>query len=138
MDIYKIIKLNYGQQVLQQARKLEKTATQLAAWKNHLTFNHRCKRLGVTPPSLRLHTNVRGQAAHQVITAAQKKLTPSGSASATNASDASTPPTDTSPRPLRPFCPPRISLTSSIKSNVRLTPPSSVPETAKGPNSPTF
>jgi hypothetical protein len=74
MDIYKNIKLNYGQQVLQLACKLEKTAMQLASWKNHLTFNHRCKRLNVTPSSLRLHTNVQGQAAYQIITAAQKKL----------------------------------------------------------------
>jgi hypothetical protein len=75
MDIFKNIKHNYGQQVLQLARKLEKTATQLASWKNHLTFNHQCKRLGVMPPSLRLHTNVQGQAAHQILTTAQKKLT---------------------------------------------------------------
>jgi hypothetical protein len=61
MDIFKYIKHNFGQPVLQLARKLEKTATQSASWKNHLTFNHQCKRLGITSPSLRLHTNVQGQ-----------------------------------------------------------------------------
>jgi hypothetical protein len=75
MNIYKTIKVKYGQQTLQQARKLEKTATQLGTWKNHLTFTHRCQQLNITPSSLRLHTAVRGRAAQHVITAAQKKLT---------------------------------------------------------------
>jgi hypothetical protein len=74
MDI-KHLKHNFSQPVLQLARKLEKKATQSASWKNHITFNHQCKRLGLTPPSLRLHTNVQGQAAQHIIATAQRKLT---------------------------------------------------------------
>jgi hypothetical protein len=75
MDIFKHIKTTFGQPVLLLARKLEKTATQSALWKNHLTFNRQCKRIVLTPPSLRLHTNVQGQAAQHIIATAQKKLT---------------------------------------------------------------
>jgi hypothetical protein len=75
MNIFKHIQNNFGQPVLQLARKLEKMATQSASWKNHLTFNHQCKRLAFTPPSLRLHTNMQGQAAQHIIATAQKKLT---------------------------------------------------------------
>jgi hypothetical protein len=74
MNIYKNIRLKYGRETLHEARFLEKVTTQTASWTNHLTFNHRCKQLTVTPPSLRLFTTARGQAARRVTANAERKL----------------------------------------------------------------
>jgi hypothetical protein len=75
MNIYKELRLNYGPIALQHARHLEGAAIKTATWSNHLTFNHACKKLNVTPsPSLRLYTNVGGQAAERIITSAQRRL----------------------------------------------------------------
>ena len=52
MNIFKDLKLKYGQAILHDARTFERTAIQTAAWSNHITFNHRCKQLAITPPFL--------------------------------------------------------------------------------------
>jgi hypothetical protein len=74
MNIFKNIRLKYGRDTLHEAQFLEKVTTQTASWTNHLTFNHRCKQLMVTPPSLRLFTTARGQAARRVTANAERKL----------------------------------------------------------------
>jgi hypothetical protein len=68
------LKSEYGQLALQSFRKTVKLTTKLANWRNHLHFHHELKRLNLTPPSLRLHTNVSGHLAQHVITSAQTKL----------------------------------------------------------------
>jgi hypothetical protein len=74
MNIYKNISIKYGRDTLHEARFLEKVTTQTASWTNHLTFSHRCRQLKVTPPSLRLFTTARGEAARRIITGAERKL----------------------------------------------------------------
>jgi hypothetical protein len=75
MNIYKNLSTKYGRDTLHEARLLEKQAIQTASWANHLTFTHRCKQSNVTPPSLRLFTTAKGEAAREVITNAERKLT---------------------------------------------------------------
>mgnify|MGYP006094412731 CR=1 FL=1 len=75
MNIFKQLSLRYGRETLLEARILEKQATQIAAWSNHLTFTHRCKQQALTPPSLRLFTAAKDEATRHIINNAERALT---------------------------------------------------------------
>jgi hypothetical protein len=72
MNIFQELCMNYGPTALNHARHLEGATIKTAKWSNHLTFNHACIKANITPPSLRLVTNVGGLAAQRIIDNAQR------------------------------------------------------------------
>ena len=58
-EIFRNIKGKYGADVTALARKYVKSAMRIARHKEHLTFNHRCRRYGIVPPFLRVKPLVR-------------------------------------------------------------------------------
>ena len=64
----------HGRDVLKIAQKLEEVAKNLGAWQNHRHFNLRCLHSNITPRSLLLVSDVKGNAAEKILTRAQKQL----------------------------------------------------------------
>ena len=74
MNIHNNIRCEYGQEYVKLVRDYENTALKLARHRNHLRFNLHCKHHGVTPISLRLHTNIQGKHADNIIKRAERSL----------------------------------------------------------------
>ena len=74
MNLHNSIRCEYGQDTVKLVRDYENTSKRLARFRNHLRFNLHCRHNGVTPVSLRLRTNVRGNAADNIIKRAERSL----------------------------------------------------------------
>ena len=59
-EIFCNAKDKYGVDVAASARRYVKSVMQIARYKEHLTFNHRCRRYGIVPPFKPLVRNTLG------------------------------------------------------------------------------
>ena len=73
-NIHFNFKFNNGQNCFSQVRSLERTSRKIASYRNHLRFSLRCLKERVTPPSIRLRSNVFGERAEKILELAEKKL----------------------------------------------------------------
>ena len=64
----------HGRDALKILRKTERIGAKVAHWSNHRAFNLRCVKSGVIPPSVRLFSNVEGEAARNILKKAEKSL----------------------------------------------------------------
>ena len=64
----------HGRETVQILRKAERIGAKISSWRNHRTFNLRCLKSNVTPPSVKLVSNVQGARAEQILKKAEKDL----------------------------------------------------------------
>ena len=74
MNLFTILKRNYGQPAIYKLRKWENTSNKLARARIALIFSLRCKDTDVIPVYLRIKTTIRGRNAQNIIRSTQKKL----------------------------------------------------------------
>ena len=74
INIHAWIIRQHGRDVLKATRKLENTSRKISAWQNHRHFNIRCVKNNITPPSVRLISNVNGTSADKILRKAEKQL----------------------------------------------------------------
>ena len=73
-NLHSILHRQHGREVVKGLRELEKTTKKIANWKNHRHFNVLCVHSNVTPPSIRLKSSVKGEAAQKILRKTEKKL----------------------------------------------------------------
>ena len=73
-NIYAKILSQHGRDVLNAFRKAKNTGSKISSWRNHRMFNLRCKHCDVTPPSVKLSSNIPGSTAKDILHKAEKKL----------------------------------------------------------------
>ena len=74
LNIHSKIVSQHGREAIKIVRKLENTGKKISSWHNHRVFNLRCIRSGVTPPSVRLFSNIQGVTADKILKKAEKNL----------------------------------------------------------------
>ena len=74
MNLFTDVRKLYGQPTVKKVRDLENLSKKVSRHRNHLTFTHRCKDLGLTPVSLKLKRPIRTIKAQAIINRAQKDL----------------------------------------------------------------
>lgn len=74
MSLHSTIRSEYGQECVKLVRDYENTAKKIANFRNHLRFNLHCKHHDVTPKSLKLTSNIKGQKANNILRKAEKQL----------------------------------------------------------------
>ena len=67
MNLFQSIRNQYNQNGLRTVRRLEEVCGKLARFRSHLKFNLRCKDEAITPVSLKIKTNVKGNKAEKII-----------------------------------------------------------------------
>ena len=74
MSLHSTIRNEYGQECVKLVWDNENTAKKIASFRNYLRFTLHCKHHDVTPISLKLTSNIKGQKANNILRRAEKQL----------------------------------------------------------------
>ena len=74
MNLFSIIREQFGQTTVQKVRQLECKSKTLSRYRNHLKYNLRCKDEGVIPASLNIASPVKTQKGMDIIRRAKASL----------------------------------------------------------------
>ena len=74
MNLFKDLRVQFGQESVHQLRQLEHRQKKIARYRNHIVFDLRCRDESVTPPSLSLHVPVPSARAREITRKAEKQL----------------------------------------------------------------
>ena len=72
--LYRIVREEYGVQALQSVRYYVNSASKESRLRQHIAFNHRCRRYGLTPRSLAVKPLVSTQEGHRVAARASRQF----------------------------------------------------------------
>ena len=74
MNLFSHIRNTYGQDCVRKLRQCESLERKLSRHRNHLVFSLRCKKEGITPPSLNIRSPINSHRAQDIINKARKDL----------------------------------------------------------------
>ncbi|XP_071944743.1 uncharacterized protein [Antedon mediterranea] len=74
MKFFQDLREKYGQETINIVRKQENIAKKISRQRNHRVFSLHCKRLDITPPSLKLYRPIKSSKAEEIIKHAERQL----------------------------------------------------------------